>query len=64
LRRNPDDDPDNNFAGYDFWLNKLNSFNQPGEDLRDELTARLRIQRAEMIKAFLISSEYRRRFGP
>ena len=26
LRRNPDDAPDGNFAGYDFWLAKLNQF--------------------------------------
>ncbi len=51
LRRNPDDAPDNNFAGYDFWLNKLNQFNG---DFRA----------AEMVKAFITSAEYRRRFGP
>ena len=42
-------DPD--AAGYDFWLTKLNSFN--GDFVK-----------AEMIKAFLSSSEYRQRFGP
>jgi hypothetical protein len=26
LRRNPDDAPDGNFNGYNFWLNKLNVF--------------------------------------
>src|SRR5256885_26599 len=26
LRRNPDDAPDNSFAGYNFWLTKLKSF--------------------------------------
>lgn len=51
LRRNPDDAPDNNFAGYDFWLNKLNQFNG---DFRA----------AEMVKAFITSIEYRQRFGP
>jgi Bacterial Ig-like domain (group 3)/Calx-beta domain len=51
LRRNPNDPPDNNFNGYDFWVNKLNQFN--GDFLQ-----------AEMVKAFLISSEYRGRFGP
>jgi cytochrome c peroxidase len=50
LRRNPNDAPDGNFAGYDFWLNKLNQFN--GDFIQ-----------AEMVKAFLSSSEYRRRFG-
>jgi hypothetical protein len=41
-------DPDS--SGYVFWLTKLNQFNQ---DFR----------RAEMVKAFLNSSEYRSRFG-
>lgn len=50
LRRNPQDPPDNNLNGYNFWLNKLNEF---GGDFR----------RAEMVKSFLISSEYRQRFG-
>lgn len=51
LRRNPDDEPDGNLSGYNFWLNKLNSF---GGDF----------QRAEMVKAFIVSVEYRQRFGP
>ena len=53
LRRNPDAAPEANlnFAGYNFWLNKLNQFN--GDFIG-----------AEMIKAFLSSSEYRSRFGP
>lgn len=50
LRRNPNDPPDNNFNGYNFWLGKLNQFN--GDFLK-----------AEMVKAFLSSSEYRQRFG-
>ncbi len=50
LRRNPDDPPDTNFAGFDFWLAKLNSF---GGDFR----------RAEMVKSSLVSTEYRSRFG-
>ncbi len=45
LRRDPDED------GYNFWLNKLNSFN--GDYVR-----------AEMVKAFINSAEYRQRFGP
>ncbi len=49
LRRNPDDAPDNNFSGYDFWLGKLNQF---GGDYRA----------AEMVKAFIQSSEYKERF--
>ncbi len=62
LRRNPDNAPDNDSSGYNFWLNKLNNFSQPGEDVRDELTAQRRVQRAEMVKAFIISQEYRERF--
>jgi hypothetical protein len=50
LRRNPDDAPDSDFAGYNFWLGKLNEFDG---DYR----------RAEMVRAFLVSTEYRRRFG-
>ena len=44
LRRNPDT------AGFNFWLNKLNSFNGNYLD-------------AEMVKAFITSIEYRQRFG-
>lgn len=50
LRRNPPDAPDATFAGYDFWLNKLNQFN--GNFIQ-----------AEMVKAFISSGEYRQRFG-
>jgi hypothetical protein len=50
LRRNPNDAPDANFSGFTFWLNKLNSFDG---DFR----------KAEMVKAFITSSEYRQRFG-
>lgn len=50
LRRNPDDAPDTNFEGFNFWLSKLN---QSGGNF---------IQ-AEMVKAFIVSTEYRRRFG-
>jgi hypothetical protein len=62
LRRNPDDLPDNNFGGYDFWLAKLTSVSQPGEDMRDDNQAQMRAQRAEMIRAFIESDEYRQRF--
>ena len=62
LRRNPDDAPDGNFAGYDFWLAKLNQFSQPGEDMRDDNQAFNRAQRAEMVRAFIESFEYRQRF--
>jgi hypothetical protein len=42
-------DPDN--SGFNFWLGKLNSFQGS-------------FGNAEMVKAFLASSEYRQRFGP
>jgi hypothetical protein len=51
LRRNPDDPPDNNLAGFNFWLAKLNQFN--GNFIN-----------ADMVKAFIKSTEYRGRFGP
>jgi CSLREA domain-containing protein len=50
LRRNPTDAPDNNDNGYQFWLAKLNAFN--GD-----------FAKAEMVKAFIVSLEYRSRFG-
>ncbi|HKG14604.1 MAG TPA: hypothetical protein VKB12_14855, partial [Pyrinomonadaceae bacterium] len=62
LRRNPDDAPDFNFTGYDFWLSKLNQFSQPGENVRDETVAIRRVRRAEMVRAFIESVEYRQRF--
>ena len=62
LRRNPDDAPDNNFNGYDFWLAKMNSFTLPGEDARNESVALARVRRAEMVKAFIESGEYLQRF--
>jgi Domain of unknown function (DUF4214) len=49
LRRNPNDAPDVDFGGYDFWLSKLNQF---GGDFRA----------AEMVKAFISSIEYEDRF--
>jgi hypothetical protein len=53
LRRNPNDppEPELDFAGYNFWLGKLNSFNGNYID-------------AEMVKAFIDSTEYQIRFGP
>jgi len=51
LRRNPTDAPDVDDSGYQFWLTKLNAFN--GNFIN-----------AEMVKAFITSSEYRQRFGP
>jgi len=51
LRRNPNDLPDTDYTGYDFWLTKLNQFN--GNYVA-----------AEMVKSFLVAGEYRQRFGP
>ena len=49
LRRSPNDSPDTNHTGYEFWLGKLNDFH--GDFVQ-----------AEMVKAFLDSTEYNRRF--
>jgi glucose/arabinose dehydrogenase len=51
LRRNPDDAPNTNLDGYNFWLGKLEEFD--GNFIR-----------AEMVRSFLVSTEYRQRFGP
>ncbi len=53
LRRNPNDPPEAtlDFAGYNFWLGKLNQFNG-------------NFVNAEMVKAFITSGEYQKRFGP
>jgi hypothetical protein len=50
LRRNPNDAPDADYTGYDFWLSKLNQFGG-------------NFVQAEMVRAFVSSDEYRRRFG-
>ena len=63
LRRDADDPPDNNFAGYDFWLAKMDQFSVAGENVRDDSVALNRVKRADMVKSFLVSSEYRGRFG-
>ncbi len=51
LGRNPNHPQDSDYTGYEFWLNKLNAFN--GNFIN-----------AEMVKAFITSIEYRKRFGP
>jgi len=53
LRRNPNDPPEAtlDYQGFNFWLNKLNAFG--GNFIN-----------AEMVKAFITSTEYRQRFGP
>ncbi|HEX6184233.1 MAG TPA: SBBP repeat-containing protein [Pyrinomonadaceae bacterium] len=63
LRRNPNDTPDTDYSGFDFWLAKMDSFSLPGENVRDEAVALNRVRRAEMVRAFIVSSEYRGRFG-
>ncbi|HEV2861316.1 MAG TPA: Calx-beta domain-containing protein [Pyrinomonadaceae bacterium] len=50
LRRNPNDLPDTDYTGYDFWLGNLERFNG-------------NFVRAELVKAFITSTEYRQRFG-
>jgi uncharacterized delta-60 repeat protein len=52
LRRNPPDSPDLtlDYQGYNFWLRKLEQFNG-------------NFVNAEMVKAFIISTEYQLRFG-
>jgi len=57
------DPPDNNWAGYDFWLVKRNQYSQPGEDLLNSVSAYERVKRGEMVKALIVSREYRERFG-
>ncbi len=49
LRRNPDDLPDRDYTGYDFWLTKMNQFGNYTD--------------AEMVKSFIVSGEYKGRFG-
>ena len=51
LRRNPDDPPDSDFTGWQFWLDKLNQFGG-------------NFAQAQMVQAFIESLEYRQRFGP
>jgi hypothetical protein len=49
LHRNPDEGPDHDWSGFNFWLHKLDD---NGGDFH----------RAEMVKAFLVAGEYRDRF--
>ncbi len=63
LRRDADDAPDNNFNGYDFWLTKMNQFSVAGENMRDDDVALARVKRADMVESFIVSGEYRGRFG-
>jgi hypothetical protein len=63
LRRNPNNAPDGDYSGYDFWLAKMNNASLPGEDVRDPNVAVARVNRAEIVRAFIVSTEYRGRFG-
>ncbi len=49
LKRNPDEGNDTDFSGYNFWLGKLNQFGG-------------NFVNAEMVKAFITSTEYNQRF--
>jgi TolB protein len=49
LQRNPEESPDSDMRGFNFWLGKLNEF---GGDY----------VKADMVKAFINSTEYRARF--
>jgi Domain of unknown function (DUF4214) len=49
LQRDPNTGPNTDFSGYNFWLNKLNTFGGS-------------FQNAEMVNSFLVSGEYRGRF--
>jgi hypothetical protein len=49
LRRDPNSGNDTDYTGYDFWLTKLNQFNG-------------NFTNADMVKAFIVSAEYRGRF--
>ncbi|MEJ7577034.1 MAG: Calx-beta domain-containing protein [Pyrinomonadaceae bacterium] len=64
LRRNPNDPQDKDYSGYDFWLNKLDT--ESGDTTRfqtiDEVLEPTK--RAQMVEAFVVTGEYRRRFGP
>jgi hypothetical protein len=51
LRRNPNDLPDPDYRGYEFWLQKLNA-------------AGGNYVKSEMVRSFLVSGEYIHRFSP
>ena len=50
LQRDPNAAPDGNFDAFNFWLAKLDGANGS-------------FANAEMVKSFLVSGEYRNRFG-
>ncbi len=49
LHRNPDEGPDHDLSGFNFWLHKLDDHNGDFHE-------------AEMVKAFILAGEYRSRF--
>jgi hypothetical protein len=49
LKRNPNDAPDKDYSGWQFWLDQLNRFDG-------------NFERAQMVRAFIESIEYRQRF--
>jgi hypothetical protein len=59
LQRAPNDPPDYNFDGFNFWLNSLNNCTGP-EDGGDRDTYQCY---NDIVRAFLVSTEYRARFG-
>ena len=50
LKRNPNEGRDADWSGYNFWLGNLEKFNG-------------NFVQAELVKAFILSAEYRQRFG-
>ena len=50
LRRNPNGGQDTDYTGYEFWLTNLDKFNG-------------NFVQAELVKAFIVSDEYQKRFG-
>ncbi|HLM58548.1 MAG TPA: Calx-beta domain-containing protein [Pyrinomonadaceae bacterium] len=50
LRRNPNEGQDTDYTGYEFWLGNLEKFGG-------------NFVHAELVKAFILSAEYRQRFG-
>jgi hypothetical protein len=76
LRRNPNDEPDGNFDGYNYWLNILNKYSANHQQAEILPSGEYRFWpinldrynvnfvQAEMVKAFISSNEYRQRFGP
>ena len=54
LQRKPNDPPDNNWDGYNFWVGVLDGTNPDAGDYKY----------SQVLKGFIVSTEYRSRFGP